>query len=144
MAACIFNKLARERGVLDVVAESAGTEAMSGMRATPMAVGAALRHDVDLRGHRSRPLTREVADAASLILTMTGRQWYDATELVSREKVALLPGFGRPDAQKEEILDPFGDSEGTYDETFERIEAEIGESFPWIAERARAMSGREP
>jgi protein-tyrosine-phosphatase len=49
---------------------SAGTTAISGASATPLAVKVMKKRGIDLDGHRATRLTRDVTERADLILTM--------------------------------------------------------------------------
>ncbi len=118
MAAGIFNQLVRDRNIHGAHAESAGTHAYDGLHATPQAVGVSRAGGVDIRRHRSRCVTAELAERSDLILTMTGQHWYDVTELAQRDKVRLLTSFT---GDGEDIADPFGGSVEVYREVFERL-----------------------
>ncbi len=136
MAEAIFNRIVRERGLKGIRASSAGTSAVPGMSATMQAVTVAQKHGLDIRRHRSRPLTPEIVDEADLILTMTGCHWYDATELADREKVSKLTSVGGGGDDGDDILDPFGGSLEVYEEVYRELESEITRAFPDIIELA--------
>ena len=74
MAAGLFAKILQEKGVTGVEITSAGLVAVDGAPASAEAIEAMRRAGVDLTGHRARRLTREMALAADLVLTMTRRQ----------------------------------------------------------------------
>ena len=143
IAAGVFNKLLKERRVRNVVAESAGTVAVNGMRASPLAVSVAGKRGVNLTDHRSRPASPELLERASLVLTMTGQQWYDVTEHVPREKVTILTQFGQSDVQPTDIADPAGGAESDYERVFEQLNAEVTRSFPAILEALKTVAASQ-
>ena len=132
MAEAIFNRLVKERGIEGIRGFSAGTRASRGMHATIQAIAAARNHGLDIRRHRARLLTESAARGADLILTMTGRHWYDATELAPADKVAKLTSFGRDGKEGQDIADPFGGSVELYDDVYRELETEIERAFPSI------------
>jgi protein-tyrosine phosphatase len=62
------------RSADEVVTRSAGVDAIEGLPVAGNLETVAERRDFDLRDHRAVPLTREHADAADLVLTMTRKQ----------------------------------------------------------------------
>jgi protein-tyrosine-phosphatase len=134
LAAGIFNKLARNERVRDVRAESAGTTAMDGMRATPQAVSVAAKDGVNLNRHRSRHISDAVIDSADLVLTMTGRQWYDVTGHTDRDSVLKLADID-PEGDGEDIEDPFGGSLEEYQKVYDHIMGILTRSMPVILDR---------
>ncbi len=107
----------------DLLVASAGIAATEGVPATPGAVVAARSRGLDLRDHRSRPVTLGLVAEARLILTMTGAH-----------KEAVLAGF--PEARGKtwvlaefvegpgagDVIDPFGGDDRDYEETALRLE----------------------
>jgi len=72
MAAGILSRLlADRRDGADWQITSAGTWAEPGLPATSLARSVAQAHQIDLDGHRARPLTADMLRAADLILVMT-------------------------------------------------------------------------
>lgn len=70
MAASLFNKIAVERN-MDVRIESAGLFANEGESASPEAIIAMKKYDVDLLSHHSQMVDTELIEKSDLILTMT-------------------------------------------------------------------------
>ena len=138
IAAGIFNRLAKQRKIRDIVAESAGVFAMEGLRASASAITVAHRHGINLTRHRTRPYTPEIGEQASLILTMTAEQWYCVTESTPREKTFLLTNFATVDNPGIDIVDPYGGSLETYEEVFAELEREILRAFDAIVEWVEA------
>jgi len=119
---------------------SAGTDAGYGMPATGQAVEAMEELGVDMSMHRSQPLTRELIDAADLVVVMTASH---VTRILWRfpdaaDKVRLLKSFltrvGRDD---DEISDPIGLSDMVYRGTRDSMR----EAMPHIVEFLRRKSG---
>lgn len=111
---------------------------MDGMQATPQAVSVAAKDGVNLKRHRSRPISDAVINSADLILTMTGRQWYDVTEHTDRDSVLKLADID-PEGDGEDIEDPFGGSTEEYQEVYDRIMRILQRSMPVILDRIGAQ-----
>jgi protein-tyrosine-phosphatase len=135
MAEAIGGRLAAERG-LDVTSASAGTSAWEGAAASDGAMLVALEHGLDLSGHRSRVLTRELVAAADLILVMSPHHRERAIVLGGDSRVHLLTDYATRSTDGRPVLDPFGGDLDTYRQTFTEMEADIGRVFDRIvAER---------
>lgn len=131
MAAGLFNKLLRDRNIRGVRAESAGVSAAHGMSASPQAISVTRQHGIDLRRHRSRAITQEIVDGVDLTLTMTGRHWYDVTELAPREKVRMLSNLA-DNGLGEDVPDPFGGSIDDYRIVYNQLQTAIEQQLPEI------------
>lgn len=96
---------------------SAGTNTMHGMPASDQAVAAAREAGLDLTGHRSQPLTRELLRAADIVLCMTAshRQRLLEAEPTAESRTWLLDPGG------EDVGDPFGGDLATYQRTRDEI-----------------------
>lgn len=70
MAEAIFNALAQDKG-LGLEAESAGVAAVEGDPMDPNAAAALEEIGIYDEGHRARQVTREMVEAADLVLAMT-------------------------------------------------------------------------
>lgn len=116
MAAAIMDKLATENG-LDVRIESAGLFAADNEKATPEAIEALKKYDIDLSGHRSQQITPELIEKSDLIITMT-----DAHKLIlqdmAKEKTVTVCELAEID---DEIEDPFGGDLEEYTETADKL-----------------------
>ncbi len=103
---------------------SAGIHAPSGAPATPEAVEAVRRMDIEPTGHCSRPVTLEMLRQAEVIYCMTRGH---------RQAVAsLLPGAGDRAVLLDEagdIEDPIGASAGGYERCARRIAQAIDRRF---------------
>jgi protein-tyrosine-phosphatase len=93
---------------------SAGTSAGFGMPASGFAVSVLREKQIDLSTHQSRPLTRELVDAASLIVVMTAghRDFIRAVYPDALEKIFLLKSFDPIGGG--DIDDPIGLTVETY------------------------------
>lgn len=99
-----------------VTVGSAGVFAGAGQPASPEAVAAMKAIGLDLTGHRSRPLTDELIDAADEIYTMTEshRRAVLAEMPQAEGKVQRLDPDG-------DIEDPIGASQAVYERTADQI-----------------------
>lgn len=133
MAAGIARAVAAERGLTDVAIDSAGAGANPFPPGTPMPVigasdGAllvALEHGIDLGAHRAQPLTRELVDAADLVLAMGDRHLGRVLELGGAGKAFLLTDFASHGERTRGVADPFGGDLAAYRETFEELDGEV-------------------
>ncbi len=96
--------------------QSAGARASLGSPATPEAIDAMRRLDVDISTHRSQPLTTQLIDWAAVIIGMSQSHLDQVLELDpgARGKVRRLDPEG-------DIEDPIGQSQDVYDETAREI-----------------------
>ena len=114
MAEIAFARWLKASG-LDWRCASAGVSAADGLSASGAACQALAARGLDGRAHRSRPLTRELIDAASMIVVMTNAH----RAIVQRRypeaagRVFLLRDFdSRTRGEDEE--DPIGGTPGEY------------------------------
>lgn len=119
---------------------SAGLFAQSGAEASPNAIKVLGEAGLDLTAHRSRPLTKELAEEADLILTMTpGHLTYIRTKFPeAADKTWVLTeyasrAFGEAGAADETasfhpgIDDPYGGPVELYREVALQLEAAISQ-----------------
>jgi L-threonylcarbamoyladenylate synthase len=100
---------------------SAGLSVMMGTGAAPESVEAGHELGIDLTGHRSRPLTMELAEQADYIIGMT-QSHLRALEGLCRQHgpaLCLLDGGG------EDVLDPIGCDLEIYRECARQIESHV-------------------
>lgn len=92
--------------------QSAGAWASLGSPATPEAIDAMRRLDVDISTHRSQPLTRDLIDWASVVIGMSQPHIDQVLALdpSARQKVMRLD-------PEHDIEDPIGRSQEVYDHT---------------------------
>ncbi len=96
MAAAIFNKYCADNGI-DAVADSAGIAAAVGMPASENSVAVMSEIGVDLSKHEAKPISRELLEAADLIVCMSEGH---AEMLKAAGFSAVVLGSG--------IADPYG------------------------------------
>ncbi|MEA4885037.1 MAG: low molecular weight protein arginine phosphatase [Clostridia bacterium] len=103
----------------DTVVESAGAAAVDGMSASQKAIAALARIGLDLSGHRSRALTREIISKADVILAMEVKHAARAVELDpnAADRTRTLADHNIPD--------PYGGSLDEYERTRDQIEAAL-------------------
>jgi len=126
------------RGRISV--SSAGTSAPAGMSAAANAVLVLKEKGIDLSNHRTRPLAREMADEADLVIAMTTEH----SEAVMR----LAPGsegkvivFGELDSSRADpdIDDPIGGDIEEYRQTRDEIERLVGRLIDYLADIFKFM-----
>lgn len=104
MAEALARKLLRRCNLENQVeVASAGLAALPGAPASPEALSVLADEGLDLSEHRAVQLTREMAQAADLIFTMTASQKRQLLELYpeARGKVFILKEFLDPAARRE-------------------------------------------
>ncbi len=110
-------------GRSDVEVTSAGTGAWDGAPASEGAYLVGLEHGLDLSAHRARLLTRDVVQAADLVLTMARHHRARAQELGGEGRTHVLGEYAGRSGQDAEVSDPFGGDLDVYRETFGELEA---------------------
>ena len=121
----------------DLTVSSAGVAAWPGETASPQAVFALGEKGIDLRDHRSRPLSSEIMDQAGLILAMTRSHKEIILEHFpeASNKVFMLAeyaGLGEKD-----VKDPYGESRIVYQACAE----ELATMITLVLERIARESG---
>ncbi len=111
-----------------VTVESAGVMAPQGMPASAGALDVLEEWSIDAGPHRSRMLTRELVDAATLILVMTEQHMKDVLSAFpkARGRVFLLKSFGTS-GQGGDISDPIGLPVNVYRRVRDEIDAAISD-----------------
>jgi protein-tyrosine phosphatase len=107
---------------------SAGLGAMRAIPATDTAVEAMHELGLDLGRHRSQPVTRELVDAASVIVVMTRSHREQIRMLFpeAKEKTFLLRSFD-PKSDTRDVEDPIGSSLETYRHVRDQIDSALPE-----------------
>lgn len=140
MAKGITQKLVMDMNLDNIKIDSAGTGTINGMPATDYAIAAAAHWDIDLTGHRSKPLTPELISNASLILAMAPEH---VEAILLHDKLAysrsyLLKGFPQLFSYSQErVEDPIGGSLEQYNQTFLELDEIIRKIFPQIIELSK-------
>jgi len=133
MAEAIARRRIAERGWTNVEVGSAGVAAFPGSPASAGAVRVSGARGLDLTGHRSAPLTAELAGGADLVLTMSSRHLMRVVELGAGERAAVITAFARgagasPEAEEraaavdEGVPDPIGGPDEEYAMTFDVLD----------------------
>lgn len=138
LAEVLLQRELKARGIEDVVVESAGTGAWEGIPASEGSYLVALEHDLDLSAHRSRLLTRELVEAADLVLTMGRSHAARAEALGGTGRTFLLGEFAGRVGPAAEVRDPFGGELTQYREAFRELEALLGAAAERLTEGRRA------
>jgi protein-tyrosine-phosphatase len=110
-------------GRSDIEVTSAGTGAWDGAPASEGAYLVGLEHGLDLSAHRARLLTRDLVQAADLVLTMARHHRARAQELGGEGRTHVLGEYAGRTGQDAEVSDPFGGDLDVYRETFGELEA---------------------
>ena len=141
MAEAIARQVAAERGIGDVVVESAGTGAYDGAPASDGALLVALERDVDLGGHRARTVTRDLVASADAILTMSGQHLRRVEELGGAGKSFLLTDYASHSSSARGVSDPFGGDLDTYRGTYDELDREIRRVFDRLVPHGAPPAG---
>lgn len=106
----------------DVEILSAGSSAIEGLPASPLAVQVAIEHGIDLSHHKSRLLSRSLVKQADLIVTMSEKhkQTVGILQPSALERTHLLTDFC--ENAHGDVPDPVGGDLQVYGRTFEIIE----------------------
>ncbi|HVZ81799.1 MAG TPA: low molecular weight protein arginine phosphatase [bacterium] len=121
MAEGLLKKMAKDQG-LDLEVRSAGLAAFAGLPVAPEAVEACRTKDVDISGHQTQPLGKNLVMESDLILTMTAKH----KEMIVKKMPALEPkvlvlselaGEGMTDVE-----DPVGQPVEAYQAALDQIE----------------------
>lgn len=124
LAEAIATRLVSDAARSDVEVSSAGTHAWVGSPASDGAVLIGMERGLDLTGHRSRLLTREILDDSDLILVMSPSHLARVRELAPKANAHLLGGFSSG-GESREVQDPFGGDLAGYRETADELEREL-------------------
>ncbi len=115
---------------------SAGIHAMDGAPPSAEAVAALREWDIDAGAHRSRHLTREMIDAADLVLVMTRThreeilsQWPDVSD-----KVLPITSFGLAQ-ETTDVPDPIGQSNAVYRRVRDQIDEAVSDVILHLADQ---------
>jgi protein-tyrosine-phosphatase len=125
LAEAIARKIAIERGLLDVEANSAGTSASPGAPASDGALLVGLERNMDLAAHRAQTLTRELVQGADLVLAMGPHHLERVEALGGSGRAYLLSDYASHGASVRPISDPVGAELEVYRATANELEEEI-------------------
>ncbi|MDI6808014.1 MAG: low molecular weight protein arginine phosphatase [Candidatus Eisenbacteria bacterium] len=141
----ILRKLCSERRIKEVEVRSCGTIAALGSTVPPIALEVAKRRQIDLSGHRSAPLTKELIEGSDVILGMDESHVERVIELVpgAKTRAFLLSEFcGGCVPSRRDIVDPAGGQERAYEESLTMIESLVNKSLELLTRMVREKDGK--
>jgi protein-tyrosine-phosphatase len=144
LAAGALERLLPRKLAKKVNIESAGVCAQEGGPASRNAIEVSKRRGIDITGHTSKRLTRELIETADLILVMQKMHLEAVRELCSSrtEHTLLLTELeGSPGADTTEIADPCGGSEEVYEQCFTQIERSLEKGMKFLLELVNSKEG---
>jgi protein-tyrosine phosphatase len=127
----IAEAVLRERlNTPDVIVTSAGTSALVGEPADPLAIEVAKRFGFDLSQHAGRQATSPLLVASDLVLVMTHAHldWVHERVPPLRGRVHLLGRW-----REQEVPDPYGLDRATFEAVFEQIDDCVADWLPRLA-----------
>ncbi len=124
LAEVIANHSLANRGWTHVRVESAGVGAVWDAPASEGSQKAAVEIGLDLSGHRSQPLTRELVERADVIFAMTPSHVQAVEMMGGEDKVSLITEFVG-EAAGEPIADPLGGPPEEYAGVRDRISVAV-------------------
>lgn len=122
-----------ERALPCVTVSSAGTRALVGRHADPLAVQIAREHGVDISAHVAKALCDEHVRAADVVLTMTSAQ---RTLILDRFPSARGKVFRLGEHEQLDIVDPYQRHRVIFELAFAQIERSV---LTWREDIARLM-----
>jgi len=125
LAAALLQRALTERGIEGMDVSSAGTGAWDGAPVSEGAYLVGLERGLDLSAHRARLLTRELIEAADLVLTMARHHRARVDELGGEGRVFVLGEYAGREGDEAEVSDPFGGDLEVYRDTCVELEALI-------------------
>ncbi len=126
MAEALLREALAGKGIDSVTVSSAGIGAWDGAPVSEGAYLVGLEQGLDLSEHRARLLNREIVREADLILVMSGHHLARVGELGGDNKVHLLGTFAGREAERAEVMDPFGSDLAAYRATLSELQELIG------------------
>ena len=136
LAAALLERALKERGLDAIDVSSAGTGAWDGAPVSEGAYLVGLERGLDLSGHRAQLLTREMVDAADLILTMARHHRARVDELGGEGHVFVLGEYAGREGDEAEVSDPFGGDLDVYRDTCAELEALVATAVERIVAEA--------
>jgi protein-tyrosine-phosphatase len=121
LAEGILKNLLKSRGIEHIQVSSAGTAGLDSFPASENAVEAAKVWDIDISGHRSRPINRRIIESADLILAMSPDHvnYIFSVSPSAKNRTYLIKGFPKPFSPTQEgVRDPIGGPLELYNQTY--------------------------
>ncbi len=127
MAQGLLQKFLDDNNVKTVDVKTAGVMTIPGLLPTPEAVQVMDSADIDIRKHRSAPLTPEMIRKADLVLGMTPFHVQFALRMSddARDKTFLLKEYTKSDLKNYQITDPMGATLEVYKRVYREIKLAI-------------------
>ena len=129
MKELILDEIAVKHQLMPLEILSAGTCAVDGSPPSSFAINVAALHGINLKFHRSRQITEEIAKSADLILTMEKNQKdYIKQQWPNIDNIHELKKFGLDKNSVKDsfgIMDPIGMGFDVYRKVFEELQREI-------------------
>ncbi len=124
LAEAIARRIATERGI-DLEVGSAGTSAWDGSPASDGSLLVGIERGLDLNGHRSRQLTREMVEGSDLVIAM-GPHHLERIEAMGGEgKAHLLAAYASGGDSDRSVSDPFGGDLDVYRATCDELQQDV-------------------
>ena len=143
LAEAILLRELRTRDITHLEAVSAGTGAWDGAPASEGAYLIGLEHALDLSGHRARLLTRDLVQAADLILTMARHHRARVHELGGEGRTHVLGEYAGRTGPEVEVSDPFGGDLELYRGTYAELELLIRSAVERMVSELRDTGKRD-
>jgi len=123
IAEALFKKMMREQHRDDVEVFSAGVTTLSGIGASQGAREVLAKEGIDVSGHISHEITKELVRGSDLILVMERLHEGAILKLAPdvKNRVFLLKEFAKIDENNLDIADPSGQPMGYYEDVFVSI-----------------------
>jgi protein-tyrosine phosphatase len=127
MAQGLLQSYLDEKGITNIEVRTAGVMTIPGLLPTPEAVQVMEAAGIDIKKHRSAPLTPEMIRKADLILGMTPFHVQFALRLSddARNRTFLLKEYTKSDLKNYQITDPMGATLEVYKRVFREIKLAI-------------------
>jgi len=142
LGAALLERALAERSIEGIGVSSAGTGAWDGAPVSEGAYLVGLERGLDLSGHRARLLTRELVEAADLVLTMARHHRPRVDELGGEGHVFVLGEYAGREGDEAEVSDPFGGDLEVYRDTCSELEALIQAAVERIVKEFASGSQR--
>ena len=133
-------RLARDEARQDWQVGSVGVWAAEGQPASAYAIEEMARYETNLHTHRSRNVTREMMDRASLVLAMT-RHHVEALGAVFPEHAHKVYRLSEMVGREYDIYDPYGGTRVEYAHTARELEQLIEAGYERIVMLVEGASG---
>lgn len=123
MAAVYLKKLLKNQGRADVEVDSAGMMALEGMGASEQTREVLAAEGMDVTGHSTKRVTRELIDGSDIILVMEKIHEERILQLApeAKNRLFLLKEFAKINDNSLNISDPIGGSTEFYQQVFSTI-----------------------